>query len=62
MLLIIGGAFLAGYKMGQNQQQIKYITKEVEVVKEISQKKAIIHARPNITRDNALKLMRANKL
>ena len=55
-------AFGCGYWFGHKNQKIQYITKEIEVVKKVTQKRAIIQSRPNITRDNALKLMRQDKL
>ena len=55
-------AFGCGYWLGVGRQKIQYITKEIEVVKNVAQKRAVIQSRPNITRDNALELMRKNKL
>lgn len=49
---------MSGYLLGKNKQQVQYITKEIECVHQAIQKKAIIHSRPNISRDNALELMR----
>lgn len=65
ILMVIGGAVLAfycGYGLGQKNQKIQYITKEIEVVKNVTQKRAVIQSRPHITRDYALELMRKNKL
>lgn len=55
-------AFICGYTVGKKQQEVKYITKEVEIVKQVAKKRAVIHARPHINRDTALELMRAGKL
>ena len=55
-------AFICGYELGQGHQKVKYITKEIEIVKKITQKRALIHSRPHITRDTALELMRKGKL
>ena len=55
-------AFLCGYGLGKKNQKIQYITKEIEVVKKVAQKRAVIQSRPHITRDTALKLMRESKL
>lgn len=55
-------SFACGYWLGQSRQKVQYITKEVEFVKQISKKRAVIQSRPNITRDAALKLMREGKL
>ena len=55
-------SFLCGYWVGSNHRKIQYITKEIEVVKQISQERAKIYSRPHITRDTALKLMRENIL
>lgn len=55
-------SFGCGYWMGKSNQKVKYITKEIEVVKQKAQKRAIIQSRPHITRDTALNLMRENKL
>jgi len=55
-------AFGCGYWMGQKNQKIQYITKEIEVVKNVAQKREKIQAKPHITRDYALELMRQGKL
>lgn len=55
-------AFICGYALGQGNQKVQYITKEIEVVKKVAQKRAVIQSRPHITRDTALKLMREGKL
>ena len=57
-LVFILWSFVSGYLLGKNKQQVQYITKEIECVHQAIQKKAIIHSRPNISRDNALELMR----
>ena len=59
---IILWSFGCGYWLGKGHQKIEYITKEIEVVKTVSKKKAVIQARPHIDRDTALKLMYDNKL
>ena len=55
-------AFICGYSVGKSHQEVKYITKEVEIVKQVAKKRAVIHARPHINRDTALELMRAGQL
>lgn len=61
-LLIVGGAYLAGYHIGAADRQVEYVTKEVEVIKYVEKKKADIYSRPNATRDELLKLMYDNVL
>lgn len=62
IIVAIVWAFICGYALGQKNQKIQYITKEIEVVKKVAQKRALIQSRPHITRDTALKLMREGKL
>ncbi|MBE6445633.1 MAG: hypothetical protein E7019_06285 [Alphaproteobacteria bacterium] len=48
--------------LGNMRAQTKIITKEIEVIKYVDQKKAQIHSRPNANRDALLSLMRKGEL
>lgn len=61
-LLVIGGAYLAGYHIGAADRQVEYVTKEIEVIKYVEKKKADIYSKPNLSRDSLLKLMHDGKL
>lgn len=61
-VLIVGGAYCTGYRVGSANRQIEYVTKQVEVVKYVEKEKAKIYAQPNAGRDDLLKLMRNGKL
>ncbi|MBQ8464786.1 MAG: hypothetical protein IJ545_02115 [Alphaproteobacteria bacterium] len=62
IVIIVVTAFIYGYVLGQSTQKVQYISKEIENVKKVAQKKAAIYSRPNIDRDTILKRMRENKL
>lgn len=59
---VILWSFICGYGLGMNIQQKTAIKEEVRIVKNISQKRAIIQSRPNADRNRILKLMYENKL
>ena len=59
---VIGGVYYLGYSAGSNKRQIEYVTKEVEVVRYVNNKKSDIYSKPNASRDALLKLMYDNKL
>lgn len=61
-ILVVGGAYYAGYRVESSDKQVEYVTKQVEVVKYVSQKKAEIYAKPNAGRAELLKLMHDGKL
>ena len=61
-LLVIGGAYLAGYHIGAADRQVEYVTKEIEVIKYVDKKKSDIYSKPNATRNELLKLMHDNVL
>lgn len=50
--------FGGGFYVGQNRQKVKYITKQVEVIKYVEKEKAAIYSKPNASRDQLLQLMR----
>lgn len=56
-ILVVGGAYYTGYRVGSSDKQVEYVTKQVEVVKYVSRGMAEVHARPNAGRDELLKLM-----
>lgn len=59
---VIAGAYWAGYRVGNANRQIEYVTKQVEVVKYVEREKAKIYAQPNAGRSELLELMRNGKL
>ena len=61
-LLVIGGAYLAGYHIGAADRQVEYVTKEIEVIKYVDKKKSDIYSRRSATRPELLKLMHDNVL
>lgn len=61
-ILIIAGAYLAGYYVGKADRQVEYVTKEIEATKYVEKKKAEIYSKPNASRDELLKLMYDGKL
>ena len=60
-LIVIGLCGLC-YLLGRSQAQTKYITQQVEVIKNVEKQKAVIYSRPHADRAALLKLMRENKL
>lgn len=62
VLILISGAFVLGYFMGASQTKAKISEKKAEIIKNESQKRALIQAEPNASRTDLLKLMRSGKL
>lgn len=63
IFILLFFSLLAGaYSLGRSHAKIKYIEKEIEVVRYVDKKKAEIQARPNATRKELLELMRNNIL
>ena len=50
------------YELGKSRAEVKFVEKEVEVVRYVEKKRAEIYARPNAGRDALLELMRGGKL
>lgn len=61
-IVIVCGAYYSGYSAGASNTKIEYVTKEKEVVKYVAKEKAIIHSKPNATRDELLERMRSGEL
>jgi len=61
IVLFISSLFGA-YFLGRSHSELKIIKEQVEVIKYVDRKRAEIHARPNASRDELLKLMRAGQL
>ena len=55
-------SFALGYFIGQAQTKLKIAENKAEVIKNATQKRAVIQAEPNATRDELLELMRAGAL
>ena len=62
LCLIVGGAYYIGYTTGSADRRVEYVTKEVEVVRYVNNKKSDIYSKPNASRAALLKLMYDNKL
>lgn len=60
--LAIIGTYSAGYAIGSQNARIKYITKEVEVVKYVGKQKDKIYSLPVNTPDNLIRLFNEGKL
>ena len=52
----------AGQKVGESRAKVQVVEKQIEVIKYVEKKKALIQSRPNAGRNDLLKLMRAGKL
>lgn len=61
-ILVVDGAYYAGYSVGSSDTKVEYVTKEIEVVRYVDKKKSDIYSKPNAGRDTLLELMRSNKL
>jgi hypothetical protein len=61
-IIIVGGAYYAGYSSGKSNTTIQYITKEKEVIRYEAKEAAKIHAQPNASREQLLDLMKKNML
>lgn len=51
-----------GQKVGESRAKVQIVEKQIEVIKYVEKKKAVIQSRPNAGRDDLLKLMRNGKL
>lgn len=60
-ILIVGGAYCAGYSVGSSDTKVEYVTKEVVRYVEIDKEKAAIYSAANISRDIALRMYSDNK-
>ena len=58
----IAGSYCCGYAVGSRDVKVKYITKEVEVVKYVDKKKAEIYSAPNAQRDDIIRLFKSGTL
>lgn len=61
-ILVVGGAYYAGYRVGSSDAKVEYVTKEIEVIRYVAKETANIQAKPNATRSDLLKLLYDNKL
>lgn len=60
-ILVVGGAYRAGYSVGSSDTKVEYVTKEVVRYVEIDKEKAAIYSTANISRDTALRMYSDNK-
>lgn len=61
-ILIIIALCVLSYGLGRSHAKTKIITQEIEVIKYVKEQKALVHSRPNASRDTLLNLMHNNKL
>lgn len=61
-VLLFFSLLIGAYFLGRSHAKLKIVEKEIEVVRYVDKKKAEIQARPNASRNELLKLMRAGKL
>lgn len=61
-VIVLLGAFVCGYYLGQSQRTVEYVTKRVETIKYVEKKRAAIHSKPNADRHDLLELMHYGKL
>lgn len=60
-ILVVGGAYCAGYSVGSSDTKVEYVTKEVVRYVEMDKEKAAIYSTANISRDTALRMYSDNK-
>jgi len=60
-IVILGGAYWAGYRVGSSDTKVEYVTKEVVKYVEVEKEKSAIYSAPNIDRDTALRMYAENK-
>lgn len=61
-VLVVGGAYCAGYRVGGSDTRVEYVTKEKEVIRYVAKETANIQAKPNATKKQLLDLMKNNML
>lgn len=54
---IVGGAYYLGYNAGSSNTRVEYVEKQVEVIKYVEVERGKIHSSPNISRDNAVRML-----
>ena len=54
--------YRVGQKVGESRAKVQIVEKQIEVIKCVEKKKAVIQSLPNAGRDDLLKLMRNGKL
>lgn len=64
ILIVMGIAALCvlSYQLGASQKEVKIVTQKVEVIKYVEKKKAGIYSKPNASKSELLKRMRAGVL
>lgn len=60
-LLVIGGTYYTGYRVGSSDTKVEYVTQEVVKYVEVDKAKAAIYSSPNINRDTALRMYADNE-
>lgn len=62
LLFFVASMCALSYQLGKSNARVQIITKQVEVIKYVQKKRAVIQSRPNAGRDELLRLMRASQL
>lgn len=60
-LLVIGGTYYTGYRVGSADTKIEYIEKEVIKYVEVEKAKSTIYSSANLSRDILLRMYSENK-
>lgn len=60
-IIIVGGAYYAGYRVGSSDTKVEYVTEKVVEYVEIDKAKSAIYSTANISRDTALRMYSDNK-
>ena len=60
-IVIVCGAYYSGYSIGSSNTRVEYVTKEKEVIKYVAKEKALIHSKPNATRNELVGLYERNE-
>lgn len=61
-VIVLAGAYIAGYNNGESNTTAKLATQGREVVRYVYKKSSEIYSQPNISRDSALQLFNEGKL
>lgn len=62
ILLGIMALCVLSYQLGASQKEVRIVTQKVEVIKYVEKKKAAIYSKPNASKSELLKRMRAGVL
>lgn len=60
-ILIVGGAYCAGYQVGSSDTKVEYVTEKVVEYVEVDKTKSAIYSSPHAGRDTLLRMYADNK-